>query len=155
MNEDADGTPVLEDLPAVLWRVGDPWRDLRPELDGSSETLVAVTSHGSVRAVSLEQNRQIRLPAEGHSRIDGDYRWMPLEGVPVLTPCGVVTWGYTASSWSASTSLVVAFFGPIEAAGRVVAAFGGGSSDLSDHPVEPCGAPYCPRGDRMTWTPPV
>lgn len=146
----------LEDTPTVIWRVGQPWRDLRPELAVTDATIIAVTSHGSVRALNPVGEWQLRSPAPGHSRIAGDHQRIALTAVAVFTPCGIVTWGRSNESWSASTALTVVYLGRPRDSERVLAAFGAvDDPDPGRHPGGPCGAAYCPNQDPTTWRPPI
>ena len=137
----------------LLWQAGrDPWRDLREELGGCASTLI--TAKGSVRVLNPAARWQMRLRAPGRSAIAGDGRRVELDRITVASSCGIVTWGSTAHSWSASSRLVSVYAGEPDLA-QIPAVVDPAETtfDPDGHPPTPCGAVYCVHGDRWTWRP--
>lgn len=138
-------------LPAeadVVWGDGDRWRILNAELAaGGAATIISET--GTARFIDFDRRRHIREPLEGGNAIFGDWSWMPFAQVAV-TPCGIVL--DHPEFWARSTRLRLVFAGFVDEwmttpAGReaVRAAVRRIPPTSPGHPVEPCGARYCPR----------
>lgn len=133
--------------PPVLWRLGDPWRDLLPEIASSSETIQVVSGQGSVRHVNVLNRWQLRVAGPGGAFIRGDGIMTDLASVSVATPCGIITWGHGPDSWSASTVLLlVATDIPDNwteiKKGLQVADY---HATFASHPPHDCGARLCLR----------
>lgn len=154
--------------PSVIWRSGDPWRDLADDLDGRAGVTV-ISRSGTARFLDLAGGRHNRLPLEDGRPMWLDTQWRPLEvgsgpggWETTITPCGPNIVGVL--DWAASTPLWAVLDGLWSAAPDI-----GGTTDWTDtslgaeivdtigrgelpdsgpgHPTEPCGALLCIRAE--------
>lgn len=131
----------------ILWRLGDPWRDLRDEIAASPVAVWAITGHGSLRGMHPAEHWQVRIPDASGARIAGDRMQTELSAITAATPCGVTTWGDGPESWSSSTTLLLLATGvpedwPAIRAGMTVEDF---HATFDSHPPDGCGARLCRR----------
>lgn len=126
-----------------LWSLGDPWRNLRPEIMDSLEPVVVTTVHRTVRVLNAQEGWQMRLPPVAGARIIGDGLQLVLAKIEVATPCGIVTWGDSVDSWSASTAILTVHVADPEGAQDGTGPPPIRVPSLEDHPPTHCGARYC------------
>lgn len=138
----------------ALWKLGDPWRDLQPEIVGAVELIAAVSEHGSIRLLDVANQVQIRMPGPHRGALPNDLYGVDLASVAVATPCGIVTWGRGRTSWGATTRLRALLAGPlVEITAAIDLPQLPESQWAVGHPDGTCGAAYCV--NRVgSWSPP-
>ncbi|QXC61600.1 hypothetical protein KSP35_01760 [Aquihabitans sp. G128] len=134
---------------SVLWRLGDEWRDLRPEVLTSTTPIVFLTAGQTFRILHWAGGWQCRFPTNDAAYIAGDGLEVLLGEVEVATPCGLVTHGSTRDSDSRSMPLVMACSVEVSDLEDLLAVTLA-AQDLwqvprlgSGHPPMPCGALHC------------
>lgn len=126
----------------VLWRVGDPWQDLKPYTEEPGP-LVTVTG-GAVRMVDVSRGVHARMPL-GTTALLGDGLELELMAVQTFTPCGLNLTGYTRDSESMSTRILYLVRPGPNGETPTSLEFGDVRNSVETHPPEPCGAMYCYR----------
>jgi hypothetical protein len=158
---------VLMSEPTVLWRSGDPWRDLVADL-AELHAVTVISRSGAARFLDLVGGRHNRLALEGGHVMWCDTHWRPLEPAPgpagwalSITPCGLNLLGVL--DWAAGTPLWAVLEGLWTAAPtigghadwtstaigtEIVASIAQGDQPTSGggRPGGPCGALYCQHG---------
>lgn len=140
-----DEGPAAQGELGTLWRIGDRWRDLRPELLTVAGPVWLLTARGSIRVLDVREGWQLRVPSTGGAVIADDRRQTALSEISVATPCGITTWGNGPHTWSSSMPVLLLATGLPD--GRPATRSGLDASDVqasfSDHPPGRCGALHC------------
>lgn len=153
--------------PTVLWRSGDPWRDLGQDLDGV-DAVTVISRSGTARFLDLAAGRHNRLGLEGGHAMWLDSQWRPLDFGPgpggwaiAITPCGLNVlggfdwamgtslWAVLEGLWSAAPAIDGTADWTTTALGReILDAIVAGQPPTygPGHPDEACGAAYCRHG---------
>lgn len=135
---------------AVIWRVGDPWRDLREEILDYG-TVTFVTENESTTILAVADGHLARLRGRRSGRLLGDETPIPLSGVLVATPCGFVLALSPVTRLRLTGRLVLLLAGAVpdwRSVPLLAPTVHDRSVDVPDvvgHPTEPCGARYCIR----------
>lgn len=133
--------------PTVLWRDGDPWADLTPELRDRAVTVVS--EHGTTRLIDLRpgESWHMRLPIDDQYPLYGDVERRRLDRA-LLTSCGVVLYERSGVSWFGTpVRLLLDGLYPDWADTAVgldcLVRLGDDLEPLIGHPSQRCPALYC------------
>lgn len=130
-----------------MWRLGDAWRDLAPEVEAADGPVTVVSASGTARILSAT-GWQVRVPLEGGHVMARDLVRHPLARLVCATPCGVHTTDYIGG-WHQTTPLVLVLAGEhprwllTDVGRRVFPAVRSKRRPAPGHPEQPCGAAYC------------
>jgi hypothetical protein len=136
-----------EPSPQVIWRLGQPWRDLTPEVE-ALPAVTAVSLHGTAR-IMVPAGWQVRIPLEG-----GHVMWRDLVRHPMstmsITPCGVST-NDSMGGWHQTSRLILVLAGEhprwlrTEVGQAVFTTVRARGWSVDGHPETRCEARYCVR----------
>jgi hypothetical protein len=141
--------------PLILWQLGQPWRDLTPEVE-TFPTVTAVSLYGTARILA-PVGWQMRIPLEGGRVMWRDNVRHPMSTMSV-TPCGIYTTD-TTGGWHQTSRLILVLAGEhprwlLTAVGQAMFTQVRTSGWWVDgHPEERCPARHCIRAPDIVGTP--